>query len=306
LPVVQSRRRRNSLMVHPDPSTPSVREHRAQPRAEELVGAPWRRVGCRARGAGIRHRFQSCDSAEEVLDSAKVLLDVLNGAMRAATRAHPVTCAGIYEFLPNGQRRKPKFPPNPPTNVRAKYRPESPSRRPCKVGERRIRERSKFMKLLRFLPGRGSAGSWRHQDDTGTVAPRKPTSSWAPADRKALARSRLLNDKDLLRTSAAPAARRLCIAAVTLPKGHSIYRGLRADRRTAFNARLWLAATARFDTLGGFTRDALFETRNTFGALRRRALAIAAGASCSSAIAAGASSCALTTATVSWIKIDVV
>ena len=36
-----------------------------------------------------------------------------------------------------------------------------------------------------------------------TVAPCKPTSSWAPADRKALARSRLLNGKDLLRTSAA-------------------------------------------------------------------------------------------------------
>jgi hypothetical protein len=33
---------------------------------------------------------------------------------------------------------------------------------------------------------------------TGTVAPRKPTSSWAPADRKALARSRLLNGRDSL------------------------------------------------------------------------------------------------------------
>jgi hypothetical protein len=48
------------------------------------------------------------------------------------------------------------------------------------------------MKLFRFLSRRCSAGSWRHQDDTGTVAPRKPTSSWAPADRKALARSRLI------------------------------------------------------------------------------------------------------------------
>jgi hypothetical protein len=102
-------------------------------------------------------------------------------------------------------------------------------------------------------------------------------------------------------------------AAVTLPKGHSIYRDLRADRRTAFDARLWLAAAARFDTLGGFTRDALFETRKTLGALSGRAStiaagasclsAIAAGASCSSAIAAGASSSALvSTATVSWIK----
>jgi hypothetical protein len=69
--------------------------------------------------------FQSCDSAEEVLDSAKVLLNVLNGAMRAATRAHPITYAGIYEFLPNGQRRKPKFPPNPPTNVRVKLNAET-------------------------------------------------------------------------------------------------------------------------------------------------------------------------------------
>jgi hypothetical protein len=51
---------------------------------------------------------------------------------------------------------------------------------------------SKFMKLFIFLSRRCSAGSWRHQDDTGTVAPRKPTSSWAPADRKALARSRLI------------------------------------------------------------------------------------------------------------------
>ena len=64
-----------------------------------------------------------------------------------------------------------------------------------------------LLKLFRFLPGWGSAGSWRHQDDTGTVAPRKPTSSRAPADRKALARSRLLNGKDLLRTSAAPRPR---------------------------------------------------------------------------------------------------
>jgi hypothetical protein len=72
--------------------------------------------------------FQSCDSAEEVLESAKVLLDVLNGAMRAATRAHPVTYAGIYEFLPNGQRRRPKFPPNPPTNLRGKFYSETPMR----------------------------------------------------------------------------------------------------------------------------------------------------------------------------------
>jgi hypothetical protein len=38
----------------------------------------------------------------------------------------------------------------------------------------------------------------RHQGDTVTIAPCKPTSSLAPADRKALARSWLLNGKDLL------------------------------------------------------------------------------------------------------------
>ena len=68
----------------------------------------------------LASEFQSCDSAEEVLDSAKVLFDVLNGAMRAAKRAHSVTYAGIYEFLPDGQRRKPKFPFNPVTNLRVK------------------------------------------------------------------------------------------------------------------------------------------------------------------------------------------
>jgi hypothetical protein len=57
--------------------------------------------------------FQSCDSAEEVLDSAKVLLNVLNGAMRAATRAHPVTYAGIYEFLPNATAARWKLTPAP-------------------------------------------------------------------------------------------------------------------------------------------------------------------------------------------------
>jgi hypothetical protein len=51
------------------------------------------------------------------------------------------------------------------------------SLRTCATGCRALVERSKFMKLHRFLPGRGSAGSWRHQEDTGTVTPRKPTSS---------------------------------------------------------------------------------------------------------------------------------
>jgi hypothetical protein len=70
--------------------------------------------------------FQSCNLAEEVLERAKTLFDVLNGAMRAAKRAHPVTYAGIYEFLPDGQRRKPKFPPNPLTNLRVKVHGATP------------------------------------------------------------------------------------------------------------------------------------------------------------------------------------
>jgi hypothetical protein len=48
--------------------------------------------------------------------------------------------------------------------------------------------------------GQGSHGG------TVTISPGKPTSSRAPADRKALACSRLLDSKDLLRTSAVPRA----------------------------------------------------------------------------------------------------
>jgi hypothetical protein len=60
-----------------------------------------------------------------------------------------------------------------------------------------------------------------------------------------------------------------CAVAAVCNKAH-IYRGLRADRRTAFNAEFWRAAAARFDTLRAFTSDVPLETRKTFGALRRR------------------------------------
>jgi len=69
----------------------------------------------------------------------------------------------------------------------------------------------------------------------------------------------------------------------------SIYRILRLDRRITFDARFWLAAAARFDTIRGLTRDALFETGEDLGALRSSALA--AGATL--AALAGASSCVL-------------
>jgi hypothetical protein len=76
----------------------------------------------------------------------------------------------------------------------------------------------------------------------------------------------------------------------TVSKSPSTYRGFRLDRRTTFDARFWLAAVARFDTLRGFKRDALFETRKPFEDL----------SGCASTIAAGTSSCALvSTATAS-------
>jgi hypothetical protein len=82
-----------------------------------------------------------------------------------------------------------------------------------------------------------------------------------------------------------------------------IYRGLRLDRRTTFDARFWLAAAARFGTIQDLTRDALFGTREVLGTLRRGTSAIAAGASGTSATVAGPSSCALiSTATVSGIN----
>jgi hypothetical protein len=83
----------------------------------------------------------------------------------------------------------------------------------------------------------------------------------------------------------------------------SIYRGLRFDRRTTFDARFWLAAAARFGTIRGLTRDALFETREVLGNLRRGTSAIAAGASGTSAPGPGPFSCTLiSTATVSEIN----
>jgi hypothetical protein len=75
------------------------------------------------------------------------------------------------------------------------------------------------------------------------------------------------------------------------------YRGLRGDRRTAFLAKFWLAAAARFGTLWAFPGDPFLEARKTFGlearktfgALRRRTSAFAAGAPDPSMIAGGAS-----------------
>ena len=57
---------------------------------------------------------------------------------------------------------------------------------------------------------------------------------------------------------------------------HSSYPGLRLDRRITLDARFWLAAAARFDTIRGLTRDALFETGEDSGALRSTALAAGA------------------------------
>jgi hypothetical protein len=62
----------------------------------------------------------------------------------------------------------------------------------------------------------------------------------------------------------------------TKRKVQSIYRGLCLDRRITFDARFWLAAAARFDMIGGLTRDALFETGEDLRALLGSA--IAAGA----------------------------
>jgi hypothetical protein len=101
-------------------------------------------------------------------------------------------------------------------------------------------------------------------------------------------------------------------AAANLPHSFSasnirIYRGLRADQRTAFLAEFLLAAAARFDTLRAFTRDVCLETRETFGALRLRTTAIAAGAFCPTVIGATSSCALISTGTVSGIKgLDVV
>jgi hypothetical protein len=54
---------------------------------------------------------------------------------------------------------------------------------------------AKLMKRLRIPPGRGR---WRHQGDTVTIAHYKPTSTRAPADRKGLTSSWLLNINKLL------------------------------------------------------------------------------------------------------------
>jgi hypothetical protein len=87
----------------------------------------------------------------------------------------------------------------------------------------------------------------------------------------------------------------------------AIYRGVRLDRRTTFDARFWLAAAARFVTLGGFTGDAVFEILDALRALCLRTSIIAADAFCTSAAVLGASSCVLVSAAASWINgVDVV
>jgi len=65
--------------------------------------------------------FALCDTAPAALGKAKPLIEILNGAMRAETRSHPLGYRGVYELRPDGWRQTPhKFPPLPPTNLRAK------------------------------------------------------------------------------------------------------------------------------------------------------------------------------------------
>jgi hypothetical protein len=64
--------------------------------------------------------FQSCKSAEEVLNNAIPLIDVLNGAMRVTKRSHPVSYRGVYQLFRDGWRQPHIFPPRAATNLRAK------------------------------------------------------------------------------------------------------------------------------------------------------------------------------------------
>jgi hypothetical protein len=65
--------------------------------------------------------FQSCNSKEEVLNSAILLIELLNGAMRAAKGTHPLSLRGVYQYFPDGWRQPhPPFPFAAPTNLRAK------------------------------------------------------------------------------------------------------------------------------------------------------------------------------------------
>jgi hypothetical protein len=66
--------------------------------------------------------FQSYNSAEEVLNSAILLIDVLNGAIRVATRTHrthPVSSRGVYQRFSDVWRPAQPLRPGPPT-IRAK------------------------------------------------------------------------------------------------------------------------------------------------------------------------------------------
>jgi hypothetical protein len=67
--------------------------------------------------------FQSYNSAEDVLNSAILLIDVLNGAIRVATRTHrthPVSSRGVYQRFSDGWRRAQPLRLGPVTNLRAK------------------------------------------------------------------------------------------------------------------------------------------------------------------------------------------
>jgi hypothetical protein len=67
--------------------------------------------------------FQSYNSAEEVLNNAILLIEVLNGAIRVAIRTHqthPVRSRGVYQLFPDGWRPAQPLRLDPPTNVRAK------------------------------------------------------------------------------------------------------------------------------------------------------------------------------------------
>jgi hypothetical protein len=65
--------------------------------------------------------FDSCDTAPAALEKAKPLIEILNGAMRAATGSHPLRYYGVYELRGGTWHRSAhKFPPAPVTNVRVK------------------------------------------------------------------------------------------------------------------------------------------------------------------------------------------
>jgi len=55
----------------------------------------------------LASEFGSCKSVEEVRDSAILLIDLMNGAMRAATQAGPISCGDVvYELFSDGRVRR--------------------------------------------------------------------------------------------------------------------------------------------------------------------------------------------------------